>query len=409
MAQIIPFKAILPNPAYADQLVLTKPQAESVAGSNQKPEQLPPLKDLLETGARLRPETPEGQAAAYSTINATLGHLLETHRLVQEETPGIYVYEVEHPTYRQTGIWALTGLEDYRSGNIRKHELTLEDSVRRLKNYRAHTRLEGNPVLLTYIPNPTIDRIIEKTKLKQEHSTIGNSYGVHRLWKIEDSKVQQQLIDAFALIDKVYLADGHHRLESAVQLAETGQSFGQPVYDALSSLYMSTTELRIQEYDRAVVLEEPLDSVAFLKQLLPHFYIQLTDQFFQPKEIHHIGLYLNCNWYKLLPKPNTYAHKTLADSIDAAILQDRILAPLFGITDPKTDKRLKCIGGRQAIEELLTFIAGHPYVVAFTLCPLTVEELIAVADAGNILPPKSTWIDPKVPYGLILYQHQPLH
>jgi uncharacterized protein (DUF1015 family) len=405
MAQIQPFRAMLPNPYYADQLVLTKPQAESVAGNIQKPGTLPPLKDLLETVARQRPETPESQAVAYQQINQTLKELLDNDRLLLDEQPGIYVYEVEHPTYRQTGIWALTELEDYRSGAIKTHELTLADSIRRLKNYREHTGLEGNPVLLTYVPDKEINRIIEQVKSRQKHTTLGNNYGVHRLWKIEDAKVQHKLMTKFNGIGTVYLADGHHRLESAVKLAEDMQSSGQQVYDRISSLYMSTAELRIQEYDRVIIPDGPIDTAEFLHQLLPHYYIHPAQTMVQSAEPHRLGLYVNGDWYHLVAKPRTYANKATANSIDAAILQDMVLAPIFGIHDPKTDPRLKFIGGRQAMNELLALIAVHPCSVVFTLCPLTVEELIAVAEAGNILPPKSTWIDPKVPYGLILYQH----
>ena len=153
MAQIQPFRAIRPNPFYADQLVFTTPQAESVSGDNTKTGALAPLKTLLETGARKRPETPEGQASAFQDIKNTLKDLFQKDQLWHEETPGIYVYEVVHKTYRQTGIWALTSLEDYRKGAIKIHELTFEDSVRRLTNYRRNTGLEGSPILLTYPPD----------------------------------------------------------------------------------------------------------------------------------------------------------------------------------------------------------------------------------------------------------------
>ena len=135
MATIKPFRAIHPNPFYADQLVFTKPQAESVAGNAEMPEGLPPLKTLLETGARLRPETSEMQSLAYNDINNTLKQLLESERLWLDATPCIYVYEVAHPLYKQVGIWVQTDLEE----PIKTHELTFDDSVRRIKNYREHT------------------------------------------------------------------------------------------------------------------------------------------------------------------------------------------------------------------------------------------------------------------------------
>ena len=219
MARIQPFKAIRSNPLYADQLVFTSLQVESVSGDETRDGALAPLKTLLETGARLRPETPEGQAKAFKEIKDTIKRLLASDKLWHEQTPGIYVYEVEHKTYRQTGIWALTSLDDYTQGDIKIHELTFADSIRRLTNYRRNTGLEGSPILLAYHPDITVNRIIAETIKHTEKITYGNEHGLHHLWKIEDPVLQQHLIDAFAKIRTAYLADGHHRIESSASLA----------------------------------------------------------------------------------------------------------------------------------------------------------------------------------------------
>jgi uncharacterized protein (DUF1015 family) len=405
MAQIQPFRAIRPNPFYADQLVFTAPQVESVSGDDAKMGALAPLKILLETGARQRPENPDGQARAYQDINETLQELLEKGKLWQEQTPYIYVYELVHKTYRQTGIWALTSLDDYTKGAIKIHELTFAESVRRLKNYRENTGLEGNPILVAYPPDIIVNRIIAETKANSRAETFGNQNGLHKLWKIENPRVQRQLTEAFASIPAVYLADGHHRIESAARLAEEQQLKGLPVYNTLSSLYMASDQLRIQEYDRVVIPSQPVEKIGLFEQLARDFEIKASKQPVQPREAHNIGLYFNGKWYNLYAKPHTYIHKGAADNLDAAILQELVLAPVFGIADPKTDLRLKCAGGEKAMEEIVAIIDAHPEVIAFTICPLTVEQLIAVADAGEILPPKSTWIVPKIPYGLLLQHH----
>ncbi len=405
MAQIQPFKPIRPNPFYADQLVFTAPQAESVAGDNTKAGTLAPLKTLLETGARQRPETPEGQARAFQDIKDTLEDLLGKEQLWQEETPGIYVYEVVHKTYRQTGIWALTSLDDYRKGAIRIHELTFADSIRRLTNYRKNTGLEGSPILMAYQPDMTINRIIAETRKNSQKTTLGNQHGLHRIWKIEDPQVQQQLIDAFAHIPTAYLADGHHRIESSAILAGEQSLAGLPVFDRISSLYMATDQLRIEEYDRVVIPTVSIDKAWFFKQLEQHFDIQPSKQAIQPRATHCMGLYFAGKWYSLAAKPHTYINKSAAAILDASILQEMVLAPVFGIEDPKTDQCLKCAGGEKAMEEIEAIIKTNPDAIAFTLCPLSVEQLIAVADAGEILPPKSTWIVPKIPYALLLHHH----
>ena len=407
MAVILPFSPLMPNPLYADQLVFTKPQAESVSGDYTKEGGLKPLKTLLETGARQRPETPDGQEMAYQDIKNTLQNLLEKGQLSRAKNPCIYVYEVIHKTYRQAGIWALTALEDYRQGHIKIHELTFDDSVRRMKNYRANAGLEGSPILLTYLPNITIDRIILETKVNEPDAALGNENGLHRLWKIRETETQQQLIDAFSRVETVYLADGHHRIESANKLALEQKEKGGPVYDSISSLYMTTDQLRIEEYDRVVIPEKPIAETALFNKLDKHFYISESAGKcpVRPNEQHQIGMCIDDKWYHLLAKPHTYQSKNPADSLGAAILQEQVLTPVFGISDPKTDARLRCAGGEKAMEEIRAILLSHPAAIAFTLCPLTVHELIRVADAGHILPPKSTWIVPKIPYGLIIQLH----
>ena len=406
MAVILPFRPLRPNPLYADQLVFTKPQAESVSGDNTKEGGLKPLKTLLETGARQRPETPEGQEMAYQDIKDTLQSLLEKDQLNREKSPCIYIYEVVHKTYRQTGVWALTALEDYRKGDIKIHELTFDDSVRRLKNYRANTRLEGSPILLTYPPNMIINRIIIETKASRPKATLGNKHGLHRLWKIEEMEIQQKLIEAFSEVKTVYLADGHHRIESANKLALEQKENGGAVYDTISSLYMAADQLRIEEYDRVVIPKKPVEKTWLLKKLNKHFHISESagNHPVQPNGQHDIGMCIDGKWYQLLAKPHTYENKNQADNLGAAILQEQVLTPVFNICDPKTDTRLRCAGGEKAMEEIDTIFLSHPDAIAFTVCPLTVDQLIRAADAGHTLPPKSTWIVPKIPYGLIICQ-----
>lgn len=402
MAQIRPFRAVWPNPSYAGKLVYTSPQVESVAGDDTV---LAPLKILLETGARQRPETPEGQARAYLDIKHELTVLLKDDKLRQDQIPAMYVYEVVRENYRQTGIWTLASLEDYIGGTIKIHELTFDDSVRRLKNYRENTGLEGSPILLTYTPDITVNRIIAEIRAESGPSMmIGNEHGQHRLWKIEDTGLLHQLINAFGAIEKVYLADGHHRIESSARLAVEQRAKGLATFDTISALYMATDQLRIEEYDRVVVPSQHIDKLTFFKQLEPHFDIHLSKEPVKPTSVHQLGLYFSGKWYNLTARPHTYINKGAASILDAAILQEYVLAPVFGIADPKTDQTLKCAGGEKAIEEISALIEEYPQAIAFTLCPVTVEQLIAVADAGEILPPKSTWIVPKIPYGL-LFQH----
>lgn len=404
MASIKPFRAIRPNPQFADRLVQTTPQVQSVAGDPSDPAGLPVLKIALEIGARQRPETPEGQARAYKDIEEELELLITSGRLLPEPKPCIYVYEVVHKTYRQTGIWALTDLNDYIKGIIKTHELTFSDSVRRIKNYRQHTRLEGSPILMTYVPSVTINRIIAETIAKNDKTVLSNHEAAHMLWRIEDEQVLNELVTAFAEVKAVYLADGHHRLESSSRLAVAQREKGEPAFDTVGSLYMASDQLRIQEFNRVIFPSEPVNKIELLKWIYERFEIKSCKAPVQPRDSHTMGMYVAGEWFEL--KPYVVPQHCIAASIDAAILQEQILGPLFGITDPVNDKRLKCVGGAGAMSEILAITDEYPEAIAFALCPLTCDQLIEVANAGEILPPKSTWIDPKIPYGLLLYQHQ---
>lgn len=409
MARIYPFRPLRPNPFYADQLVFTAPQAESVSGDYTQEGGLKPLKTLLETGARQRPETPEGQMMAYRDIRQTLEGLLERDQLCQEETPAIYVYEVLQRGTRQAGIWALAALEDYTSGAIKIHERTFADSVRRIRNYREHTGLEGSPVLLTYRPEAAINRVIAETRQHTQKAVLGNQHGLHKLWRVSDPELLMELQAAFARVQVTYLADGHHRLESAALLAEDQRIQGLPVYDRVSAMYMASDQLRIEEYDRVVLPDGPVDAGHFFGELNRYFFLQEAWNCspIRPKEKHRFGMCLDGEWYHLLAKAETYIQTDGSEKMDAVVLQEKILAGVFGIHDPGTDARLKCAGGEKAMEELAELLLSHPGAIAFTLCPPGVEELMAAADHDVILPPKSTWIVPKVPYGLLIHRHGP--
>lgn len=404
MASIKPFRALRPNPLYATGLIQTSPQVQSVAGDSHDADGLPVLKIALEIGARHRPETPEGQAKAYEDIRHTLHELIKQGLLQLGDKPAMYVYEVTHKTYRQTAIWALTGLEDYTNGTIKTHELTFADSVRRIKNYRKNTRLEGSPILMTYAPSVPVNRIIAETMLSDINKTsISNHEAVHALWRIEDDATLKELITAFARVKTVYLADGHHRLESAYRLAGEQRENGEPVFETISALYMATDQLRIQEFDRVVFPDPFPGKEDLLNRIRERFKLTRADEPVQPRDFNRIGMCAFGEWFELIPRDIPIGN--FASRLDASILQEQLLAPVFGIVDPVNDKRLKCIGGAGALSEIRGLINDCPDTVAFTLCPLSIDQLIHVADAGEILPPKSTWIDPKVPYGLLLYQH----
>jgi uncharacterized protein (DUF1015 family) len=394
MATIKPFRALHPNSFYADRLVFPGDEQVFYFGIGEKENPLLPLKTQLEAPARMRPETGEGQEQAYREIQESLDSLLKLDRIRKDEQPGIYIYEIVHRHYRQTGIWALTSIRDYTEGNIKPHELTLADSERRIFNYRKHTGLEGSPVLLTYQPDIAINRIIAETCINNKKTTVGSRKSLHRLWKIEDADTLNRLTEAFSRVEKTYMADGHHRLASTARLARES---GEDTF--ISSLYIAADQLRIIEYYRLVVPDVALNEADLLSGLGTLFTIIPSEGNLpvKPASANIIGMGIHNKWWEL--------HARTPADLDVVLLQDEVIAKCFRINDPRNDARLKCIGGEKAMEEVLAQLRAEPAAVAFTLCPMTVQQLIKAADTGRVLPPKSTWIDPKVPYGLLMYQH----
>lgn len=404
MATIRPFCPLRPNPAFAADLIFGKIQRGTVAGNGMTDSTISPLKALLEADARERPENEEGQMQAFAGIRAVFHDLVDSQRLWKESTPGIYVYEIRHEGRTHTGVWALTALEDYKNGTIRIHEHTLDDSVRRLKNYREQTSLECSPVLLTYRAKPEINAIIETIKQEPVKMALENSNILHRVWKVDNIHLQDKLVQAFREIEYIYLADGHHRLESAEQLANSQMQRRENVYDSISSLYMSTDELHIEPYDRFVLNAGAYDSTDLLNEIGSRFnlIISKNNHPVRPKTSDSIGMRLGGQWYYVSAKPGNLSEmRWLAPEI----LQHDLLSPVFGITDPKNDRRLICSGGTVSMSQIEALYDRHPDAIAFTLPSLTVDELVAAAEARRVLPPKATWILPKVVYGLLIHKH----
>ncbi|MFI5160466.1 MAG: DUF1015 family protein [Sphingobacteriales bacterium] len=324
MATIRPFRAIRPNPLFAQQLIGTAKDSLICSGT------LQPLKTQLETIARQRPETEAGQQVAYDKIKKRLQTLITEERLWREEKPGIYVYESVKGNLRQTGIWAQTLLSDFTEGRIKTHERTLHDNVRRQKNYREHTGLEGNPVVLAYPPDVLINRIIADTKAGCSRSSVGNRFGFHRLWKIEQEETLELLVAAFGRVPMVYLADGHHRLESASVLATEQESSGRKVFGTISSLYLSTDQLKIREFDRVVLPDPPIKKESLFDQLRCHFHLREAtgNRPVRPEGQHNLGMYAQGTWYHLLAKePEGYCPHD-CNCIGAVILQEKVLGPV---------------------------------------------------------------------------------
>lgn len=328
----------------------------------------------------------------YRKINLTIKEFLDSRKLILQNIPALYIYECVHNGLAQKGIWSLCETDDYLSGAIRKHEVTVERREKQLADYLINTGLDSNPVLITYPPLPAIDQEIDKySKTPPLIDLLYNDGSKHRLWAVEDKDDIQEIENAIASLDVLYIADGHHR---AAAMKGQGQ---------FSAVLMNTSEIKIHEFNRLIKGLNGLTASEIIEKVSEKFELTVSNEPVYPTKIHEIGMYLKGMWYRLIPKFMILNEKhDLVGNLDVSILQDHILAPVLGISDPRTDARITFQGRITENTAGIQDSVDHgPYSIAFTLFPITVERLLMVADAGLIMPPKSTWIEPKFLVGLL--------
>ena len=346
---------------------------------------------------------------AYKKINENFEDFLERGILIRDAKPSLYIYQVAHRGIVQTGIWAITSIDDYLNNTIKKHELTRADREKALIDYLQQTGCDANPVLITYHPDKKVDQIIKYTIKNKPNLSFTQEKANHKLWKIDDEAPLNGLVESFSQLKVSYIADGHHRAAAASLLGIERRKMnlkhmGTEEYNFFTSVYMATDQLRIYPFHRLLKDTGDFTADEFLKQLNKNFEVNPVKQAVEPSVVHEFGMYLSGNWFKLIAKPQTYHQNNPVAELDVSILQDLVLSPLIGINDPRTDSRISFVGGVIPVEDLVKSVDEGNFAVAFTLYPTSIEQLIRVADAGEVMPPKSTWFEPKFQAGLVIHQ-----
>ena len=348
------------------------------------------------------------QELIFKKISENVEGFIEDQILVKEEVPAVYVYRVFNEDLIQKGIWTITHINDYVEGKIKKHESTVERREQLLADYLQQTGLDANPVLITYHPDAVIDSITEKY-IEFNSPCLDFTFtdgSCHQVWAVTDRNDLEQIVNAFATIPAVYIADGHHRIASMAKMgmqkrALNPKHHGQEDYNYFTSVYMNTEEVKVLEFNRLVRDLGGVDEGQFMEQLKTSFDIQESAIAVRPKKLHEIGMYFKQQWYMLTPKKGVFDPNDPVALLDVSILQELILNPLLGIRDPRTDARITFEGGKVPIELLKKKVDNGLFVVAFTLYPPSVTQVMAVADADGVMPPKSTWVEPKFLVGLL--------
>lgn len=348
------------------------------------------------------------QELIFKKISENFEGFIEHKYLVKQADPSIYIYQVTHDGLVQTGIWTLTHISDYLEGRIKKHESTVERREKLLADYLQQTGLDANPVLVTYHPNEIIDRITRRYLELEPVLDFSFADGTeHRVWAIDGQRDVTAIVSAFAEMPAVYIADGHHRAASMAKMGQQKQALngakhkGTELYNYFSTVYMNTNEVKVLEFNRLVRDIGDLSNAGFMAGLTESFIVETAETVVKPAGLHEIGMYFDGQWYVLRPKPQLYDEKDPVDVLDVSILQNFILEPLLKIKDPRTDARITFEGGRTPVADLQMRVDNGLFAVAFVLYPTSVSQVIAVADAGGVMPPKSTWVEPKFLVGLL--------
>ncbi len=337
-----------------------------------------------------------------------LQRLIDDGLMVRDEKESFYLYRLTMNGKSQTGLVALTSVDEYNRGLIKKHELTRPEKVNDRADHIMILEAQVGPVFSIFKQNTQIKQLFEKlTSTKPYIDFEADDKVRHELWVIDSSDDVAALVEYFKHLDALYIADGHHRSEAASEVCrrmkeKNSNHTGEESYNYFLNVIFPDDELHILSYNRVISDLQNLDMSEIIEKLSDTFEIEKSENPIEPTDNHTIGVYHNQNWYKAVIKDNSFDNNHPSESIDSAILTKNLLAPLFKIENLRTDNRIKFVGGIRGIAELEKLVDSGEHKMAFALYPVSVNQLLAVADAGKVMPPKSTWFEPKLRSGMVV-------
>lgn len=410
MSDIRPFCAVRPNETFASKIaalpydVYTRKEAKKEVEKN-------PLSFLkIDRPETMFPDEMDMYAPkVYQKARKVLEEMIEKGEFIQDETPCYYLYELTRNGHRQTGIVACASIDDYFNGTIKKHENTREEKEQDRIRHVDTLDTQTGPIFLAYRLDAVLKEIIEETKRKTPvYDFISEDKITHRVWVIDESEMMERIQQCFVKINKIYIADGHHRAVSAIKVGckrrkEHPGYTGEEEFNYFLCTLFAEEELEILDYNRVVKDLNGLSEIEFLEKIKESFEVEEAEESpYAPKQKKEFGMYLGKKWYKLQIKKEQVSDDVV-ESLDVSILQNKLLKPILGIKEPGKDNRIIFVGGIRGLKEL-EHCVENGFQVAFSMYPTSMQELFSVADAGRLMPPKSTWFEPKLRSGLFLHK-----
>jgi uncharacterized protein (DUF1015 family) len=410
MAVFRPFKAFRPKPELASE-VASKPY--DVLNSQEAREEvkghpysfLHVGKPEIDLDPLINPYDP----AVYLKGRENLQKLIDDKILVEDAEPHLYVYAQTMNGKIQYGLVGCASVDDYWHDVIKKHEKTRKDKEEDRCNHVRVTNAHSGPIFLTYRDNDEINTLIaDIVKATPENDHVALDGIRHQSWIIKDQSVAKIISEHLTKVDYFYVADGHHRSAAASIVGRERQNAnpnhnGDEAYNFFLAVLFPASHLYIMDYNRLVKDLNGLTPEEFFSKLNDNFDVHKIDGQCKPAKKGDIGLYIANHWYCMTAKPHLLDISDPVESLDVAILQNKVLAPLLGVDDPRTSKRVDFVGGIRGLVELEKRVNSGEMQVAFAMYPTSVEELMSIADAGQIMPPKSTWFEPKLRDGLFVH------
>lgn len=410
MAIIKPFCGLRPAPELAARVASLPYDVMDSAEARRITEKNPDsFLRVTKSEVDLAPDTDAHLPEVYAKAAENLRMFIDNNTLRQDRKNCFYIYKQQMGGHVQIGLVAAASVDEYNRNIIKKHELTRPDKEQDRVDHIMATRSQTGAVFLTYKADAAVSALLARCmEQPPEYDFIADDGIGHTLYVVAEDEKIAAIEQVFKNIDVLYIADGHHRSAAAARVCELYRQSnpchtGEEEYNRFLAVIFPHNMMKIMDYNRVVNDLNGLAYEDFFTAVQANFVIEKYPAgAYKPAQAHTFGMYMKGEWFKLTAKPGSYGQDTLA-KLDVNILQHNLLQPILGINDPRTDKRINFVGGIRGMQELEKLVDSGKYAVAFSLFPTSIEELMDIADAGQIMPPKSTWFEPKLRDAMVVH------